>query len=631
MLLWAFLAGLVALLFLQRTWWPYLPADLAFYMRLVRCMREVNSFIRQGVCCMVHRFALRARAIPNKTFVIYEGRHFSYGQVESQSNRVANALLPQCRSKMPPGSQEGHPGTLQFGDTIAILMSNEPAFIWAWFGLAKLGFIAAFLNVNVRHGSLLHCCRTCGAKGLLVGEDLVDAVEDVLKELKDMGIQVWVMGKGSYRPEMTSLLQMMEEASEEPVPAHLSTPSNLQSTFIYIFTSGTTGLPKAARISHLKSIMCFAYYELVGARSDDIIYLALPLYHMAASLLGIAGCIGIGSTCVLKKKFSASQFWNECKKYDVTVFQYIGELCRYLVNQPKGEQETHHKVRLACGSGLRPDVWKEFSQRFPKIRIVESYGMTESNITFFNYSSAIGAVGRGGFIYRLFSSFELVKYDVLNEEPFRNKEGRCEKVAKGETGLLISPVTDKSPFLGYAGSKELSQKKILKDVFRDGDKYFNTGDLMMQDQNDFVYFKDRTGDTYRWKGENVATTEVGELVGMLDFFEEVNIFGVAVPGNEGKTGMAAVVIRPEHEFDGARLYQHVVEFLPSYARPRFIRIQDSLEMTGTFKLQKVSLMREGFNPTVVQEPLYFLDDSCKAYVSLNKAVYERIMAGDIRL
>ncbi|XP_069507365.1 long-chain fatty acid transport protein 3 [Ambystoma mexicanum] len=631
MFLWAFLAGLATLLLVQKIWWPYLLADFAFYVRLIRCQWKVNSFLRQGICCMVQRFTQRASAIPNKTFLIFEGDRFSYGLVESQSNRVANALLPQCKEKSPLAGQDESLDMLQSGDTIAILMSNEPAFLWTWFGLAKLGFVTAFLNINMRHSSLLHCCRTCGAKAIIVGADLFDAIKDVLPDLKDMGMKIWVMGKGPHSPGVTSLSEQMEESSDEPVPTHLSTPSNLLSTFIYIFTSGTTGLPKAARISHLKSMMCFAFYDLCGARSDDIIYLALPLYHMSASLLGIGGCIGLGATCVLKKKFSASQFWNDCRKYNVTVFQYIGELCRYLVNQPTSEEDTHHKVRLAAGSGLRPDVWKEFRQRFGKIRVLESYGMTEANVTFFNYTSKIGAIGRGGRVFRLFSPFELVKYDVLNEEAFRNEEGRCVRATRGETGLLISPVTARSPFLGYAGSKQLSEKKILKDVFKSGDKYFNTGDLMMQDQNDFVYFKDRTGDTYRWKGENVATTEVAELVGVLDFFQEVNVYGVSVPGNEGRVGMATVVLRPAHEFDGKRLYKHVVEFLPSYARPRFLRIQNALEMTGTFKQQKMLLVQESFNPTVIHEPLYFLDDSCKTYVPLDKPLYESIVSGEVRL
>ncbi|XP_029437490.1 solute carrier family 27 member 3 isoform X2 [Rhinatrema bivittatum] len=460
---------------------------------------------------------------------------------------------------------------------------------------------------------------------------LMDEIEDILPELQDMGIQVWVMRKRPLPLGVSSLLEEMEVASEEPVPADLSTPSNPMSTFLYIFTSGTTGLPKAARISHLKSIMCCCFYQLCGASSDDIIYLALPLYHMSASLLGIGGCIGLGASCVLKEKFSAGQFWSDCRKYNVTVFQYVGELCRYLVNQPKSEGDMDHKVRLIAGSGLRPDVWKEFSQRFGKIRIFETYGMTEANISFFNYTDMVGAVGRGTFIYRLVSPFELVKYDILEGEPFRNKDRRCVKVAKGETGLLLCPLTTSNPFLGYAGSQELSEKKVLRDVFWLGDSYFNTGDLMVQDHEDFVYFRDRTGDTYRWKGENVSTTEVGEIVGALGSFQEVNIYGVTVPGHEGRAGMAALVLRLQHKFDGKRLYHHVVDLLPFYSIPRFVRIQDSLDITETFKQQKVRLVQEGFDPLAIVDPLYFLDTASQSYIPLTEALYEAIVTGHVRV
>lgn len=456
-------------------------------------------------------------------------------------------------------------------------------------------------------------------------------MEPLLPALQELGIVVWVWGPGPCPPGVTSLQELIDEASEEPVPPELSAPKNMMDTCLYIFTSGTTGLPKAARISHLKSIMCLGFYQLVGASSKDVIYVALPLYHMAGSLLGVAGCIGIGATCVLKRKFSASQFWGDCRHYGVTVFQYIGELCRYLVTQPQGEGEQGHSLRLAVGSGLRPDVWREFLRRFGDIRIVETYGMTEGNVTFFNYTSTPGAVGRGSFLYKLFSPFELVRYDVLGGAPVRDAGGRCQRVRPGETGLLIAPVTPRNPFLGYAGAPELSEHKLLRGVFAEGDTYFNTGDLLVQDAAQFVYFRDRTGDTYRWKGENVATTEVAEALAALDSLQEVNVYGVAVPGYEGRAGMAAVVLRPGCELDGAQLYSHVVEFLPPYARPRFLRVQDHLAMTQTFKQHKVRLASEGCDPTRLPDPLYLLDDASEAYVPLSPQLWEDVVSGAIRI
>uniref|UniRef100_A0A493SVI7 long-chain-fatty-acid--CoA ligase n=1 Tax=Anas platyrhynchos platyrhynchos TaxID=8840 RepID=A0A493SVI7_ANAPP len=462
--------------------------------------------------------------------------------------------------------------------------------------------------------------------------DLFPMVEPILPSLQEEdGIVVWVLGAGPYPPGVVALQELLDEASEELEPEDVWQPEDMNDTCLYIFTSGTTGLPKAARISHLKSIMCLSFYELVGASSRDVVYLALPLYHMAGSLLGIVGCIGIGATCVLKEKFSASQFWDDCCAEGVTVFQYIGELCRYLVNQPQRPGERQHGLRLAVGSGLRPDVWRRFLERFGAIRIVETYGLTEGNVTLFNYTGTPGAVGRSSFIYKLFSPFEIVRYDVAEGAPVRDKAGRCIRVGTGETGLLIAPVTPRTPFLGYAGSQELSEQKLLRGVFAEGDTYFSTGDLVEQDAAQFVRFRDRTGDTYRWKGENVATTEVAEVLAAHEALQEVTVYGVSVPGHEGRAGMAALVLRPGCRLDGAGLYQHVAELLPPYAQPRFLRLQERLEMTATFKQQKVRLAQEGFDPARVPDPLFLLDEAARAYVPLGPALWEDIVAGRRRL
>uniref|UniRef100_A0A8B9DN26 Long-chain-fatty-acid--CoA ligase n=1 Tax=Anser cygnoides TaxID=8845 RepID=A0A8B9DN26_ANSCY len=355
--------------------------------------------------------------------------------------------------------------------------------------------------------------------------------------------------------------------------------------------------------------MCLSFYELVGASSRDVVYLALPLYHMAGSLLGIVGCIGIGATCVLKEKFSASQFWDDCRAEGVTVFQYIGELCRYLVNQPQRPGERQHGLRLAVGSGLRPDVWRRFLERFGAIRIVETYGLTEGNVTLFNYTGTPGAVGRSSFIYKI------VRYDVAEGAPVRDAAGRCIRVGTGETGLLIAPVTPRTPFLGYAGSRELSEQKLLRGVFAEGDTYFSTGDLMEQDAAQFVRFRDRTGDTYRWKGENVATTEVAEALAAHEALQEVTVYGVSVPD--------AMRMSECHSLC-------YISFLlgPSTSvSPR----QERLEMTATFKQQKVRLAQEGFDPARVPDPLFLLDEAARAYVPLGPALWEDVVAGRLRI
>ncbi|XP_071772204.1 long-chain fatty acid transport protein 6 [Centroberyx gerrardi] len=608
-------AGLLALLLYQRTTYPFFWEDLIYYLKLRRHGKALRSRMRKGVITYLDCFLYQARKTPNKAFLIFENQTLTYRDVDRRSNKFAEVFRTE--------------GALKQGDIVALLMCNEPDFICAWFGLCKLGCEVAFLNFNIKSKSLLHCFQSCRAKSLVVGADLVNSLEEVLPDLQANNIALWVVDHRSPCEGVNSLLDKVEQMSGETLN---DLPKvDIMSNFLFIFTSGTTGLSKAARVGHLKAIMSMSFLQFCGARSDDNIYIALPLYHMSASLLGIGGCIQLGATCVLKKKFSASQFWKDCVKYNVTVFQYIGELCRYLVNQPTVPEERAHSVRLAAGSGLRSDVWREFAKRFGSIRIREGYGLTEASIGFLNYTDEIGPIGRASYFNKLTMPFELLKCDPQTYDAIRADSGRCIRAQIGETGILVAPLSAMNQFLGYAGSKVQSEKKLLRDVFKEGDVYFNTGDLLLHDHKDFLYFRDRIGDTFRWKGENVATTEVSEILGNLDFIQEVNVYGVTIPGYEGRAGMAAIVLKQDHKLNGPKLYNHLVKRFPAYAWPWFLRIQTSLDVTETFKQQKGKLVQEGFNPEIVQDPLYFLDLSQKGYTPLTPSLYEDIVSGKIHL
>lgn len=607
------------LLLLLNLWQPSLRADALFVLRFV-CfsfkMLRVN-FTRR-IVTVLDRFTQQAEANPAKTFLLYDGQAHTYLDVDRRSNQVAQVFAQ-------PGAG------VRAGDTVALLMGNEPDFVCLWFGLSKLGCSVAFLNTNLRARSLLHCLDSSRAKTLIVGADLIDVVADILTNMKESNIAVWVMAKSCTYQGVNTLTDKVEEAPDTPVSSSWQSTLNLKSTFLYIFTSGTTGLPKAAVISHLQSLRASVGFFIFGVTKDDIIYISLPLYHGSASLLGICGCIELGATCVLKKKFSATQFWNDCRKYNVTVFQYIGELCRYLCNQPQSEGEKKHGVRMAIGNGIRTDVWKEFLNRFGNIKICEFYGATEGNIFFMNYTGKVGAVGRSTSFHKTFLAYKLVKYDVQNEKPIRNDQGRCEIVNKGETGLLISSVTKLNPFSGYAGNKKFSEQKLFRDVFTKGDVYLNSGDLLSESEDGYIYFHDRIGDTFRWKGENVATTEVAEVIEMLDLVEEANVYGIVITGYEGRIGMAAIILKPDQKFDGNKVYNHVVKYLPIYAYPRFLRIQKTMEMTGTFKRTKINLVLEAFNHKIINDPLYFLDTSEKSYISMTEEIYNDILSFKIKL
>ncbi|XP_067288589.1 long-chain fatty acid transport protein 6 [Pseudorasbora parva] len=608
----ALLTGILSAHLAQRLCFPYFWKDALYLMKVIRYGARLEIYKRTSqIVTVIDRFVQQAKRIPEKAFLIYDGVAYTYGELEERSNRVARVFQDAVNK----------------GDTVALLMSNEPDFIALWFGFCKLGCAVAFLNTNVKPRSLLHCLNCCGAKLLVVGADLLDTLEDILPSLQGNSITVWCMSQASSHPEVHSLLDKIEKASPEPIPAERRSVTCLKTPTLYIFTSGTTGLPKAAVITHLQSLKAAAGFWAYGGTGSDVIYTPLPLYHSAASLVGIGGTIELGATCVLKKKFSASHFWNDCRKYNVTIFQYIGELCRYLCNQPVAENQKDHRVKMGVGNGLRQDVWKEFLQRFGEIRMCEIYGSTEGNLCFMNHIGKIGAVGRSNFFYKMIFKYDLVKYDLIRDEPVRDHNGFCQHVQKGETGLLLSKICSQSPFFGYAGNKQLTEKKILRDVFVKGDAYFNTGDLMAENEDNFIIFKDRVGDTFRWKGENVATTEVTEILGLVDFIQEANVYGVQVPGNEGRAGMAAVIVRPECTFDGKKLFNIVLKELPSYARPLFIRLQESMDMTSTFKQQKFGLVESGFNPSSISDPLYFLDYTEKSYIPLTSSVYDSILNG----
>uniref|UniRef100_A0A9L0J7P3 long-chain-fatty-acid--CoA ligase n=1 Tax=Equus asinus TaxID=9793 RepID=A0A9L0J7P3_EQUAS len=481
------------------------------------------------------------------------------------------------RSNQVARALHDHVGLRQ-GDCVAIFMGNEPTYLWLWLGLIKLGCPMACLNYNIRAKSLLHCFQCCGAKVLLVSPELQEAIEEVLPSLKKDDVSVYYVSRTSNTNGIDSLLDKVDEVSTEPIPESWRSEVTFSTPALYMYTSGTTG-----------------------------------------------------ATIVLRIKFSASQFWDDCRKYNVTVIQYIGELIRYLCNSPQKPNDRDHKVRLALGNGLRGDVWREFIKRFGDIDIQEFYAATEGNVAFTNYTRKIGAVGRVNYLLRKIINYELIKYDVEKDEPVRDANGYCIKVPKGEVGLLIGRITQLAPFSGYAGGKAQTEKKKLRDVFKKGDVYFNTGDLLMIDQENFIHFHDRVGDTFRWKGENVATTEVADIIGLVDFVQEANVYGVPVPGHEGRIGMVSIKLKEDREFDGKKFFKHVVDYLPSYARPRFLRIQDTIEVTGTFKHRKMTLVEEGFNPAVIKDALYFLEDKAEMYVPLTEDIYNAIYGNTLKL
>jgi fatty-acyl-CoA synthase len=367
-----------------------------------------------------------------------------------------------------------------------------------------------------------------------------------------------------------------------------------------------------------------------GAKADDVIYCALPLYHATGGLCGVGAAWLNGGTVVLRRRFSVTHFWADIADHGCTMFVYIGELCRYLLNAPAHPKEKAQHIRLAFGNGLRPDIWEDFKQRFAIADILEFYGSTEGNVSMFNFDAHPGAIGRVPNYLRRRFSVRLVKFDVESEMPVRGEDGLCIEAAANEVGEAIGLIGGdaRSEFTGYA-DKAASERKILRDVFEPGDAWFRTGDLMRKDEDGYFYFVDRIGDTFRWKGENVSTTEVAEAIARYPGVAEAIVYGVKLDHVDGRAGMAAITPEPGFDLEGLRAY--IGRELPPYARPLFIRIQPALETTGTFKYRKLDLVREGFNPTAVEQALYFDHPNHQAYVPITPDLYAQIQSGALRL
>lgn len=518
------------------------------------------------------------------------------------------------------------------GDCVALMMPNRPEYYAVWLGLARAGGVTALLNTNLAGQGLAHCVSIVAAKHVIVDRSLVEAFTSCLSHLADPP-RLWVYGGDAEG--WTRIEPALDGLSTENVPADERPKLTTSDRCLFIYTSGTTGQPKAANINHyrVQSIM-YGFSAGAGFSAEDRLYCCLPLYHSTGLLVGGGAALVSGASLFLRERFSASQFWDDVVDRQATVFVYVGELCRYLLNSAPHPKETKHRLRMAYGNGLRPDIWEAFKARFRIPKIFEWYAATEGNAVLFNLDGKVGAIGRVPFYLKHRFVMEVVRFDIDAEEPVRGPDGFCVRCADDEPGELLSQILDdptkpSQRFDGYA-DPEATKKKILSDVFEKGDRWFRTGDLVRRDAQGYYYFVDRIGDTFRWKGENVATSEVAEALGVFPGIQEANVYGVRVAGTEGRAGMAAVVAG-EEGVDLPRLFAHVGDRLPAYARPVFLRFQDRMDVTGTFKQRKVDLVREGYDPGTIRDALFVADPAARTYVPLDTRLHGEIEAGRLKL
>uniref|UniRef100_A0A8C5H011 Very long-chain fatty acid transport protein n=1 Tax=Gouania willdenowi TaxID=441366 RepID=A0A8C5H011_GOUWI len=559
---------------------------------------------------------------PDKPALIYEatGEVWSFQKLQQQCHAVAHWALKQEWVE---------------GDVVALYLESQPLVVALWLGLAMVGVEAALINHNLRLHSLLHCVNVSGARAMVFGAEKAEAVSEVMDSLQH-NMVMFISGELNDEVKLPSRvcqsLDKLLARSPTHAPQH-KLRKEFNDRLFYIFTSGTTGMPKAAIIVHSRyyRIAAFGFHSF-GLCCDDVLYNCLPLYHSAGTIMGVGQCLLFGLTVVIRKKFSASRFWDDCVQHNCTVIQYIGEVCRYLLSQPVCPSETHHSVRVAFGNGLHPSVWKEFVQRFQIPKIGEFYGATECNCSLINIDGKVGACGFNSRILPSFYPIRLVRVKQDNMELLRDSHGLCVPCLPEEPGMLVGRIDLTDPLRRFDGYVDMdsTNQKIAHNVFRMGDSAYVSGDVMVMDDYGYIFFRDRSGDTFRWRGENVSTTEVeGVLSGLLGH-TDVAVYGVSIPGVEGKAGMAAIT----HNGDQLDLGSFLItaqKSLPSYAIPVFLRLMPSVDTTGTFKIQKMRLQKEGFKPSNPSEKMYFLNSRTGSYVAITDELYNDIMEKKVRL
>jgi len=551
-----------------------------------------------------------AEEFPEGQAILFEDESYTHREFNEYVNRYANYLLDQGLKK---------------GDRIIVLMENRPDLMFIIGAAAKIGAVASLINPNLRENALIHSVKLSTSRVAIIGEERLDVFEEIRPDVDPQGeFTKYFMpdkGDGSTPDGYIAIGEKARQCSPANPPT--TTGIQLHDPFAYVFTSGTTGLPKAAVLTHIRWVSGgLGYGAILNMKPKDTFYITLPLSHSNSLSVGWASAGAYGATVALRRKFSASNFWKDVHKFNATAFNYVGELCRYLMNQPPRHDDRHNPIKRIIGNGLRPDIWRNFKRRFGIRGVYEFYGASETILSFVNLFNLDNTFGI------CLQKAAVVKYDTDTEAPVRDEKGFLQKVSRGEVGLLLGKITPEAPYIGYT-DKEDSEKKILRNVFENGDAWFNTGDLIRDMGYRHGQFVDRLGDTFRWKGENVSTTEVEEVANTFNQVSISTVYGVSIPGTDGRAGMAAIMTSASvDDFDLKGLAATFRRSLPSYAIPTFIRLKSNLDTTATLKITKTGLKKEAYDPGKVSDPLYVLMQGDSEYSPLTEDICKKILNGE---
>ena len=556
-----------------------------------------------------------ARENPEGVALIQGDEQLSYAELDRWSNQLAHYLRAH--------------GLCQ-GDSAALMFENRFELLAAVIACAKLGAVSALINSSQRGHVLAHSIGLVAPRMALVGEELLEAFNEVAGDtaLPD-DARLYFADRPTWRDPgeaprgwLHPAATLQDYPAEAPV---LERAVQADDPCFFIYTSGTTGLPKAVVFNHgrfLKGYGAFGFAAVRLGRTDRM-YVSLPFYHGTAMVVCWGSVLAGQSALIMVRKFSASRFWEEVQQHRATAFGYVGELCRYLLDQPPHPGDANNPIRVMVGNGLRPSLWQAFKQRFAVERVIELYASSEGNVGFTNLLNLDNTVGFSPYPYAI------VRYDQEHEAPLRDN-GCLQRVAKGETGLLLGKITDKTPFHGYTDARD-TERCILRNVFEPGDAWFNTGDLMRDMGFRHAQFVDRLGDTFRWKGENVSTTQVEAVLDGIAHISETVVYGVEIPGTNGRAGMACLRLECKAaDFDFHALLGQLRQALPTYAIPLFLRLSAQMETTGTFKHKKAPLKEQGFDPQCCSDPLYAWLPGTESYVPLTHELHATILAGTYR-
>lgn len=536
----------------------------------------------------------------------FEDQSYTYTEFNETINQYANYLLKKG---------------VQNGETVIVFLENRPELLFLIAACAKIGAIISLINPNQREQTLIHAIELTKSKHLIIGEELIPEFEDVKEIINNLAdpSYYWISDQGKKSCPKNYIDLKMELTKVDTTNPNTTSQIKASQVYANVFTSGTTGLPKASRQTNRKWMATYYWFGKVNMNlnTDDVMYVPLPFYHTNSIIVGWPTALAASCTMVMRRKFSVTHFWEDVAKYNVSAFIYIGELCRYLLNAPPSDLEKKHRITKIMGNGLRPDIWHQFKERFQIKNIYEFYGAADGNTSFtntLNFDCTIGWCPQ---------NYKIIKYDVENDTPLKGDNGFCIPVKKGETGLLISEISEKSAFDGYVNKKR-NEDKILRNVLKTGDMWFNSGDLLQDIGFRHARFVDRIGDTFRWKGENVATAEVEGIIGQVKGVEMCAVYGIQIPNNDGRAGMATIVKHKDENFDMTSLTGKLHKELPKYAIPIFIRIKGDIDFTHTHKIKKFDLKKEGFK---CKDPVFVMLPKDNEYVHLDKNLLKEIQEG----